>query len=339
MLSTTQLAELTSGYRVTDCDVANASVFYFLLRQDYTSQPGWRPGSDPPHDTHLSKRALSLRLKNPVESRWGQMTLTGMNLAMCAFALEPEAQLVIVDIDSTAWANDPNTDGFEAQISSVANGGVLSGAITRVRCLGEHLLVTTSARQVLVRMAPGDWQLLGPRLPYEYSPITFGDYGFEDVDRFSADDLYAAGGAGDIWHFDGSTWRQCAFPTNWGLSAVCCGGDGQVYVCAGAGSVYRGSGDRWKLIHQGDYTLPFKDMVWYEGKVWCTSDYGLWTIEGDTLTEADVPSDVKICSGNLATRDGVLLVAGYGGAAFKRDGEWTVIFHDHALRELAAKSK
>lgn len=142
-----------------------------------------------------------------------------------------------------------------------------------------------------------------------------------------------------IWHFNGDAWHQCAFPTNWGLSAVCCAGDGQVYVCAGAGSVYRGSGDRWKLIHAGDYTLPFKDMVWYEGKVWCTSDYGLWTIEDETLTEADVPSGVKVCSGNLATRDGVLLVAGYGGAAFKRDGEWTVIFHDHELREFAAKPK
>lgn len=338
MLATPQLVQFASGYRLVDCDLASASLFYFLLRQDYTRQPGWREGSEPPHETHLSKRALSLRTGNPDESKWGQMTLTGMNLAMGAYALQPTAQYVVVDIESSAWAHQTNSDGFEPLIASLAQGGVLSGAITRVKCLGEHLLVVTSARQVLARVTPGQWQLLGQRLPYDFDAATFSNYGFEDVDRFEPNDVYAAGGAGDVWHFDGTAWRQCFFPTNWGLSAVCCGGDGQVYICAGGGTIYRGRGDRWTRVAEGNFALPFKDMVWYEDLLWCTSDYGLWTFDGKTLKDADVPSGVKICAGNLATRDGVLLVAGYGGAAFKRDGEWTVIFHDHELRKLAPKS-
>jgi len=194
-------------------------------------------------------------------------------------------------------------------------------------------------RALFERERIGTWRLIGSELPYTYSPSTTLDFGFEDFDAFSPTDMVAVGGAGDVWEFNGQTWRQCAFPTNWGLSAVCCGGDGQVYICAGGGTIYRSRGDRWTRVAEADFALAFKDMVWYEDQLWCTSDYGLWTFDGKALREADVPSGVKICAGNLATRDGVLLVAGYGGAAFKRDGEWTVIFHDYALRELASKTK
>jgi hypothetical protein len=327
------------GFNVIDCDIRDDSFIYLLAREDYTQHPTWRDTKDPPSEGRLSKRAISINLSNEVDHKWGSMNLKGLQRAMCAMAFAPDRKLLVIDTASTAWAHHHATDGFESPIKSKSDGGIRAGGIRRAKGFGAEVLCSSGGRGLYLREGIGSWRRVGNELPYTYVAGTSVDFGFEDFDAFSPSNLYAVGGAGDIWHFDGSTWRQCAFPTNWGLSAVCCGGDGQVYVCAGAGSVYRGSGDRWKLIHQGDYTLPFKDMVWYEGKVWCTSDYGLWTIEGDTLTEADVPSDVKICSGNLATRDGVLLVAGYGGAAFKRDGKWTVIFHDHALRELAAKSK
>jgi hypothetical protein len=329
------LAPRGAGFNLIDCEVRDRSVVYLLAREDYTQRPNWRDSLDPPPDGKLAKRVLGLRIDSPDEKKWGHAHLTGLDLSVFSMAFLPEPKVVVVDIGTKAWAQSADGNGFEPEIKSRAEGGINRGAVTRAKTFGQHQLISNTARQIFARMGPGQWDLVG--LPM--NKVTGEFTGFEDFDRFTEGNMYAVGGEGDIWHFDGTTWRQCAFPTNWGLSAVCCGGDGQVYVCAGAGSVYRGSGDRWKLIHQGDYTLPFKDMVWYEGKVWCTSDYGLWTIEGDTLTEADVPSDVKICSGNLATRDGVLLVAGYGGAAFKRDGKWTVIFHDHALRELAAKSK
>jgi len=267
------------------------------------------------------------------------MSLKGLQRSMCAMAFAPERKLVVIDNDSFAWVHSNSTDGFEGEIESQFKGGILRGSVLKIRGFGDEAICSSNGRDVLRRRSVGHWERIGPQLPYEFTAETAGDFGFNDFDCFSPNDLYAVGGLSDVWHFDGTNWRQCAFPTNTGPSSVCCTVDGLVYISVGAGWVYRGSGDRWKLIHKGDYTLPFKDMVWYEGKVWCSSDYGLWTIEGEKLTEADVPPAVKICSGNLATRDGVLLVAGYGGAAFKRDGEWTVIFHDHEARDLASKPK
>jgi hypothetical protein len=264
------------------------------------------------------------------------MHLRGLERSRCGVALRPEAKLVVIDDSSKAWVQNQNTNGFESPIVTKREGGILIGGVRRVRSLGAELIAVTGGRGVCVRIGVAAWVRLGPEIPYTYSLDNSSSSGFEDIDAFSDGDMYAVGGAGDIWHFNGQQWRQCAFPSNWGLSAVCCAPDGHVYVSAGAGSVFRGRGDRWKLIHTDKLTVPHKDLVWYEGKLWCTNDYGVWTIEDGVFSEASVPSDVKLCSGNLAARDGVLLLAGFGGAAFLRDGKWTVAFHDHVLRQRAA---
>lgn len=101
--------------------------------------------------------------------------------------------------------------------------------------------------------------------------------------------LHMCGNARSVGRRDGKLWQRCAFPTNLWLTAVCCGGDGEVYVGGLHGHVYKGRGDLWK----------------------------------------------QICAGNLSARDGILLVAGHGGAAFHEDGQWKVIFHSHEMTTAA----
>jgi hypothetical protein len=61
-------------------------------------------------------------------------------------------------------------------------------------------------------------------------------------------------------------------------------------------------------------------------EVWCPYGYGLWGIENDTVIEADVDPEVKVCSGYLSAGAGVLLLGGYNGAAYKENGAWNVFF-------------
>ena len=70
-------------------------------------------------------------------------------------------------------------------------------------------------------------------------------------------------------------------------------------------------------------TLAFKDMVWFDGKVWCTSDYGLWVIKDGKLKEAELPAEVTACAGNLSVGDGVMLLAGMYGATVYDGKTWT----------------
>jgi hypothetical protein len=86
--------------------------------------------------------------------------------------------------------------------------------------------------------------------------------------------------------------------------------------------------------------LPFRDMVWYEDRGWCTSDYGLWTIHKGKIGRPEVPATVSACSGNLSVGDGVLLLAGLYGAVFKEDGQWNeIVIFDTMEKLLALEEK
>ncbi|NHZ40887.1 hypothetical protein [Massilia aquatica] len=65
---------------------------------------------------------------------------------------------------------------------------------------------------------------------------------------FSAADMYAVGSDGDVWHFEGTAWHSCPFPTDASLETVCCAGDGLVYITEINGSVWAGRSDGWTRI-------------------------------------------------------------------------------------------
>jgi len=168
-------------------------------------------------------------------------------------------------------------------------------------------------------MGPNAWEsLIGDRSTLPLPPKVdgpFSDGGFDAIAGFSETDIYCVGGKGDAWRYDGTRWQVCPVGTDMQFWSVCCAGDGLVYIGMQSGSVLRGRENDWEVIHQDEMTLPFKDMVWFDGKVWCTSDYGLWVIENGQLSEADVPPGVKACSGNLSVGDGLMLLAGMYGAS------------------------
>ncbi|ALV07673.1 hypothetical protein [Roseateles depolymerans] len=320
-----------AGFNLIDCEIKDRETFYLLGREDYTQRTGRRELEDAPPEGRLPKRIFVLRLNNAEGKRWGHMHLTGLNQSFCAMTYAPEEKILVVDSDTKVWSQNPNSNGFEPPSTTKGEGGILAGPVTRVKSFGAELWACSACRQVLKRNGPSQWELLGP--PINVSDSDFRGCGFDDFDRFSPNDVYAVGGSGEVWHFDGAVWRRCKFPSSWGISAVLCAPDGNVYIAAGT-VIYRGFEDRWERLDTKDLiTLPIKDLVWYEGQLWATNDYGIWTLSDHSLMPADVPSAVKVCSGNLAVRDGVMLLAGYGGAAYKRDGTWVVIFHDHEVRE------
>lgn len=317
-----------AGFNVIDCEIKNRDILYLLAREVYTQHAGWSESRQPPAERSLAKRLIGIGLKNPDDKKFPVTHLTGMGRSLCGVAFQPEEKVVVIDSSSKAWSPAVGSSGMEKPVAMVAEGGIKRGGFSKVKSFGGKLFACNTARQVFVRHAPGVWERVGEEMPEPDQNVL----SFVDFDGFSADDLYAVGDPGDIWHFSSGRWQRLKFPSQWGISAVCCGGDGLVYVAAG-NQIFRGMGDQWeRLKTRVQMSIPIKDMVWWEGQLWATSDDGLWTLKDDGLVEADVPPGVKVCSGNLAQRDGVLLLAGYGGAAFRRDGAWTEIFHDHEVR-------
>ncbi len=225
---------------------------------------------------------------------------------------------------------------FSREKGAQTQGAILRGSINRLKQLDGWLYGCGGGRTLFKRLDKGTWESLSQDIPrvLKERPVGSSEEGFEDFDGRSESDIYAVGGYGDVWHFDGKGWRQIPFPANEPLQSVCCGGDGQVYISGYEGVTFVGRGDRWKKIFDGGISLGFRDMVWYEDRVWCTSDYGLWTIHEERVGVADVPPTVAACAGHLSVGDGVLLLAGYSGAAFREHGAWQQIISFHTMETL-----
>ncbi|EDW5023021.1 hypothetical protein QNC52_004520 [Salmonella enterica] len=146
--------------------------------------------------------------------------------------------------------------------------------------------------------------------------------------------MYAVGGMGTVYHFDGKKWQQIAFPTNKLLYTVCCGGDGFVYIADFDGAIWKGRDEKWTKIINGAMSMPFLDMGWFDGRLWCASDYGIWVLEDEKLVLAmyakhkPIPPEVAVLSKRIdVAPDGtVMVVCGYRGAAIYDGNEWNVLF-------------
>jgi len=144
---------------------------------------------------------------------------------------------------------------------------------------------------------------------------------------------------GDVWHYDGSAWRRIPFPGETDLFSVCCGKDGAVYLSRSGGAVFVWRNETWQKVNSPKISRFFRDMVWFDGRVWCTNNDGVWVIEDDTIREPEgVPEFVFHCRGNLYAGDGVLLLARHHGAAFCEGGVWHEILDIDRMKEMLDKS-
>lgn len=327
-----------------DCVVRNKDIFVFVMEPSCTDKQV-EEEEENNWDSSLRIKAFFnfIRSVEP-EKQWGAKFLQNWQQIMIGAAQKPLSQAVMVERVSTypsfdhqcfvvgsgpAYEDQPLTS-FDLKENG-ADGSFLRGHLGRLKSLDGYLYACGGGRGFGKRLDKGQWQSFSQFIPNE-----IGNHrGFDDFDGWGENDIYAVGGLGDVWHFNGTDWRQIPFPSNYPTSAVCCGGDGNVYIATYNG-IFMGRENCWKNIGNIGTNLPVKDMVWYEDKVWCTNDYGLWTIYNGRVARADVPADVSACAGNLSVGDGVLLLAGLYGAVFKEDGEWNVIVHFSVMEKLVA---
>ena len=309
--------EYFKGFYLIDCVVRKVDLMYFLLEQEYDAET-----NTPPKNKVLT-RLIEYDTLDPKVSPWGYQDLKGMQRLKAGVSYVPKEQFVGVSLNDHVYVLGSGDDRLEKDLvgGRVATGKDIGmrGGVSKLRAIDGHLWLAGSARTIGKRLGQDkwEWQDAIPRNPK--------NEGFKDIDGFSETDIYAAGGQGDLWHYDGKKWKQVPFPSNMDLWSICCAGDGYVYLGAESGSVFKGRNNEWQLIHRDGMALPFHDMVWFQDKVWCTSDYGVWTIENDKLAEAEIPRKVRACSGHLSVGDGVMLLAGIYGAALHDGKDWRMI--------------
>jgi hypothetical protein len=111
-------------------------------------------------------------------------------------------------------------------------------------------------------------------------PSTFD---IEAIHGWSTSDLYAVGGNGEAWHFDGKLWRRIDLPTSQTLTCVKCTPEKLVYVGGHRGTLLRGSGSQWAALPQPEVPDALWDLEWFKGTLFASTLDGLYQLAGDLL--------------------------------------------------------
>jgi hypothetical protein len=208
-----------------------------------------------------------------------QHTLTWSVAGVCRILRPRPAWLAVgvngraLVVEGTLGREEPMGEGKEA----AGRVGFLRGA----RSIEGRAYAVGMCRQVYRYLDEGLWQRIdqGCRRPSDDPSIV----GFESIDGFAEDDLYAVGLRGEIWHGDGADWTRIDSPTNMILTQVCCAGDGLVYACGQNGTLLRGRAGRWEVIEHQVRGDDFWGLAWFRSHLFVASLYYVAVFDGQDL--------------------------------------------------------
>lgn len=165
------------------------------------------------------------------------------------------------------------------------------------------------------REIQGKWSFLNsgiPKLDYQNRESKDWDlrsqHGFRAISGFSDNDLYACGGDGDLWHYNGGNWSQKELPTNAALDDICCGFDGRVYIITNMETIIVGQKNQWKVIKQ-DTGARLGRPVWYQDRCLVSASTGLYEIKDDKFIESPLAKDIPNLPTHIDARGNILLTA------------------------------
>jgi len=272
-------------------------------------------------DNEIPTRFIAIYLDDNPKGELGWQEHGGFNKPICGVARTPLSQGLLVErhlMDGDVLAAGSGRDGDMEQIDP---GNI--PMTSRIKCIGDYAYSVGRGRSIYKRVNLGHWVKLDNGFPDEESSF---DIGFYDMDGFSESDMYAVGGHGDIWHYDGTIWMQEGFPSNMQLNTVTCAGDGYVYVSGMGGTLWRGRNSTWEHLYDGSYTIPWNDVLWFEDKLWLASDYMLRIWNGKELVPVtDDEGDELPFSGHMDAYDGLLVIADSDSVMAYQDGKWRTL--------------
>lgn len=298
--------EYFQGWEIIDVSIRDRNIIYLGTRKsiDYDEASH---GSD--HDIPTKLIAIYLdessEIINGSRINIGAQELSGMSLPVIGVSRppfpRPGGMISAKNKDGDTWP----IGGGNGPMEHIAPGAWPHPY--RLKCIGGYTYSIGAGRSLYKRTAVGQWQPFKIGLPRIESS---NKQGFRDLDAFSENDMYAVGGHGDVWHYDGTKWIQMGFPSNVQLATVTCAGDGNVYISGEGGSLWMGKKSTWKRIYEGGSSVLWNDVLWFQDRLWLASDYNFAVWNGKELAPvAHKEKPVHIC-GHMDAYDGLLVIAG-----------------------------
>ncbi|MEM9383901.1 MAG: hypothetical protein AAGA68_02500 [Pseudomonadota bacterium] len=296
-MNAAQYDELIKGYAMTHAVIVHPEQVSFVLQEIVEMDEAHQQERLPrPED-------LGTRIVNYAPDRFaakggfGAASFSGARRVYVSFG----DRTVTLTGDWKTW--EPRAQkGFNRFDADDAKRGKAAWALERI---DEQVFAAGSMRKLYRRTGPVTWEDLTreqqhPQLYQDIDELKARglrymdmEIGFHALDGFSETDIYVGGDRGDCWRYDGTTWHRLDLPLNFRIDAICCAGDGNVYIGGSGDQILRGREDEWEALASptGDYiyAADINAMAWYDGRLWAATDLGLFTLEDDELRAYTFP--------------------------------------------------
>ena len=283
-------------FTFSNCYIRTSSIIAFTAQKWLDSDP-------------LEQRETAIFFyypNKPIERKWAVVGIghaTGVN--GCAVFL-PEERWVFVTDDGEVYIVGKGDNDYESHISDIPN--LFFSNVKSIR--KGHAIAVGPKRLVYRRDSPNTWQQLSNGL-YPQGESTDLEYsGFRDIDGFSEQDVYACGGRGDAWHYDGKLWTRIDIPVNSSLNNICCADDGYVYITTNRREILKGKMDDWKVITQDITEEIFESIICFDGHVIVSTVSDLYEIVGNKFMKWNINAPKMKSYAHLAEGDGIFVVSG-----------------------------
>ena len=177
------------GFIFYDCLVRSSSIIGFTAQK-------W-PNTDP-----LEQRHTAVFFYYPNKPKERQWAVVGVGHATgihgCAVTSPAERWIFVMD-DGEVYVVGKGDNSYENPIDRKPGMHFVN-----VKSVRNGLAYAVGPRRkVYVRRKAGSWTRQDAGLFPQGSKTNLGDAGFRDIDGFDDNALYACGGCGDLWHYDG----------------------------------------------------------------------------------------------------------------------------------------
>jgi hypothetical protein len=316
------------GWFIVDVKIRTDELMYVLARELIPEEKISFAG-----DHEVGVRMIQIDLVQSESQRKTPMNdAKGYTRPTAGVSRKPIAQdlLISANDDGSAYARGGGQKGEET----------LSGITPKkIKCLDGYAYAVGLSRDIFKRVDVGRWEPFNREgFPADKThfrttrdAIKYGTaMGFNDIDGPNEKLLYAVGGKGDVWRYDGKLWHQCDFPSNEQLGTVTVAGDGNVYITGEGGNLWVGEKDDWRLVERGGSSVLYNDSVWYRGELWLCSDYQLRVLRNGKLERPKFGEQDLHMTGHMDAYGDLLLIAG-GSSAWLFDGrQWRCLVAPYA---------
>lgn len=236
---------------------------------------------------------------------------------------DPDPLLVSVGVEGSVflWEEDTSTETVDdsedgpTDLVTLRCGAVIDG----------DLYAAGMLRQMYHRRPGGNWTRIDANMRLDPEIVEDGR-GFLSIAGRSSNSIYAAGYAGEIWAYDGSTWVEQESPTNVALTAIAVGDAGRVCIVGQLGTIVLGHVDAWSVLEQEMTEDDLWAAAFFKGHFYVASSFALYRIVEDELIELQLSPESDPSFGQLSTNGGILWSVGEKDIMQTTDGEnWEVI--------------